>query len=290
MATTTTISPDVSWAFTLRQQVRALWARRETVRYLTTATLKAGHRNKVLGHLWNILDPLMFMLVYFFVFGILFGLAGGGREYHFMLYLLIGVLGYRFIAVTTSRSTICIRSNRGLIHEINFPKAVFPVSVALSSLYDFCWGLLLIVVFLLCGGYWPTIHYLWVPVLVALVVLFSLGVGFWVAYLGAFYADMANVIDVILRLLFYTSPIFYYVRLKPGVPEEHVLMHDHLTMQTIYLLNPVACFLECFRDAMLWGCMPEPRLLLCAVGFTVPVLVIGFIAFGRVEGRFAKYV
>lgn len=275
----------------LLERFRQLWARRETIRYLTSTNLKAGHRDKVLGHLWNLLDPLMFMLVYYFVFGVLFKLAGGGRTVHFMLYILVGILTFRFISGVINQAANCIRGNRGLIHEINFPKAVFPVSVTFSRLYDFLWGTIVIFAFLLLSGTWPTIHFLWLPLLVALMLLFTLGAALVVAYLGAFFADTTNVINVALRLLFYCSPIFYYVRPKAGIPKDDVfLYYGHETVYTLYMLNPIACFFECFRDALLWGDMPEPRMLLYMTAVSVILCMIGFAIFARGEGKFAKYI
>jgi len=277
-----------SAAPSLLARFRELYARRETIRFLTSSNLKAGHRDKVLGHLWNLLDPLMFMLVYFFVFGVLFGLAGEGRDrsIEFMLYIFTGILAWRFIDGTIAQSSLCVRANRGLIHEINFPKAVFPVSVMLSRLYDFLWGLCVLIAFLLLAGKWPTIHYVWLPILIAVAVLFVMGLAFVVAYLGAFFADTTNVISVALRLLFYCSPIFYFVRDKG---EYKAMFHDE-TIRFAYMLNPIACFFECFRDALLWGDMPEPRLLLYAAAVSVLVCVVGFAIFTRGEGKFAKYI
>jgi ABC-type polysaccharide/polyol phosphate export permease len=283
----------------LTEQLRRLYARRETIRYLTTSNLKAGHRDKVLGHLWNLLDPMMFMLVYYFVFGVLFNLAGGGRSVEFMLYILVGVLTFQFINATINQASTCIRGNRGLIHEIAFPKAVFPVSVALARLYDFVWGLVVLVAFLLAGGIWPTVHYLWVPLLIALAMLFTIGVTFIIAYLGAFFADTTNVVNVAMRLLFYCSPIFYFVRTEkhivvhPGFSEEVVanqaLISNELA-RFVYMLNPLAAFYECFRDALLWGRAPDPSQLHYLAVVSVVACLIGFAIFCRGEGKFAKYV
>jgi len=244
----------------------------------------------VLGHLWNILDPLMFMLVYYFVFGVLFKLAGGGRSLEFMLYILVGLMIWRFISSTIGQAANCIRGNRGLIHEINFPKAVFPVSVTFSRLYDFLWGTIVILVFLVLAGTRPTLQLLWLPLLVGLMLLFTTGAALVVAYLGAFFADTTNVLNVLLRLLFYCSPIFYYVRPKPGVPESDVFLYDHQTVHTLYMLNPIACFYESFRDALLWGEMPEARMLSYMLTVSVGVCLIGFAIFTRGEGKFAKYI
>lgn len=283
----------------LLERLRQLWARRETIRYLTSSSLKAGHRDKVLGHLWNLLDPLMFMLVYYFVFGVLFGMRGGGRSAEFMLYILIGVLTFQFISATTGQASACIRANRGLIHEISFPKAVFPVSVTSSRLYDLLWGLVVLVAFLLVAGIWPSIHFLWLPLLVVLTAMFALGVAFVVAFVGAFFADTTNVVNIVLRLLFYCSPIFYFVRdevsyeVRDGLCVEVVkyeaLFHNDLAC-LVYMWNPIACFFECYRDVLLWGRVPDPHLLYRAAVVSIIVCVVGFAVFCRGEGKFAKYV
>ena len=274
----------------LWEHFRRLWARRETVRFLTSSQLKAGHRDKVLGHLWNLLDPLMFTMVYYFVFGVLFNLAGRGRSVEFMLYIIIGVITWRFIQGTISQSANCIRGNRGLIHEINFPKTVIPVSATLSRFYDLIWGTVVIIGFLLASGTSPTIHLLWLPLLAALTVLFTMGVAFLVSCVGAFFADTVNTVDVVMRLMFYCSPIFYYVRPVPNNPEAQVFLQDHATGHFLYMLNPVAGILESARDALLWGRAPEREMLLYLAAVSIAVWVTGFAIFTKNEGKFAKYI
>jgi ABC-type polysaccharide/polyol phosphate export permease len=273
----------------LLERFRQLYARRETIIYLATRHLKAGHRDKVLGHLWNLLDPLMFMLVYFFVFGVLFGLirgSGSGRSFDFMLYILVGILVFRFVFGTASQSANAIRSNRGLIQEINFPKAIFPIAAVFARLYDFMWGMVVLVVIMLLGGYWPTVHFLWLFLLVTLMILFTVGASLIMSCLGAFFADMPNVMAVAWRLVFYTSPVFYYVR-DCG---PHKAMLKNATVKFFYMLNPLACFIECSRDAVLWGQVPELKYLIYVAVVSLVVGVVGFAIFTRAEGRFAKYI
>jgi len=272
----------------LRPYLRSLYARRETIRFLTISGLQAGHRDKILGNLWNILDPLLYMLVYYVVFGILFALAGAGKTIQFMLYIFVGVLTYRFIESTISQAANCVRGNRGLIHEINFPKAVFPISVVLARLYDFVLGLAILIVFLLVARVWPTAQYLWLPLLVASAVLFTLGASFIVAYLGAFYADTSNVVTVVMRLLFYCSPIFYFVRTVGGFEAMRAFRRE--SIRAIYMLNPIAGYLESFRDALLWGSAPDYGTMLYIVLISVLVALAGLALFARGEGKFAKYV
>ena len=93
-----------------------------------------------------------------------------------------------------------------------------------------------------------------------------------------------------MRLMFYCSPIFYFVRETPGAPGAFNVMAKHDTVQFFYLLNPIASLLECYRDALLWGVAPEARLLWYVTWISAALCVAGFALFSRGEGKFAKYV
>ena len=116
--------------------------------------------------------------------------------------------------------------------------------------------------------------------------MFTVGLAYLVAYAGAFFADTTNVVNVGLRLWFYTSPIFYFVR------DDHSIFNKpKLTdYQFYYMLNPVACMLECYRDALLWARAPEAGLLLYFAVATAIVLFAGLAVFASGEGKFAKYI
>ena len=264
------------------QSLRALYGRRETIRFLTHSNLKAGNRDKVLGHVWNLLDPLLFIAVYFVVFGWIFGQTARARAADFLTYLVIGVLAWRFLEGAVSQSTSCIRSYRGLIHAISFPKAVLPVSICLSRLYDFLWGLMAFIIILLLIGMNWSVHLLWIPLLVFVQLVFVMGLAFVVACLGAMYADTSNIVGVGMRLWFYCSPIFYYATGPHGmIPDRYVLY---------YMLNPVACFFEAYRSAFLHASAPQAAILLYLVTVSVGLWLVGFVLFTRREGEFSKYV
>lgn len=262
-------------------ELRRIWARRETIRYLVSANLKTGHRDKVLGHLWNLLDPLLFMGVYFLVFGVFFRQARGAPG-EFLLYLFVGILAWRFLDGTVSQAALCVRGNRGLIHEISFPKAVFPISICFSRMYDYLWGLLVLLIVLIIARNFPTWHVVWVVPLLVLQFAFTLGAGLVIAYLGAFYADTANVVQVGMRLWFYASPIFYQITgPKAIIPEKYL---------PYYMLNPMACIFQSLRGALIWHTSPDPGVWLYLLVIAAATLGIGLFVFFHGEGKFAKYV
>jgi ABC-type polysaccharide/polyol phosphate export permease len=265
----------------LGARLRQLYARRETILYLVGSNLKAGHRNKALGNLWNLLDPLLSLAVYFLVFGLLFQQARG-QTASYLTYLFIGVLAFRFLDGTIHQAVICIRGNRGIISEINFPKAVFPLSVSLSRLYDFLWGLFVLAAAMLLAQRPITWQALWVLPLVFIELIFVTGLAYIVAYLGAFFADTANICTVALRLAFYASPVLYYVHGRhTRVPPQYL---------SVYMLNPMACLLEGYHDALIRNVTPDPTYSLYLAGFALATLIVGYGVFSRGEGKFAKYV
>lgn len=270
----------------LASQVRELWARRETIQFLVSSQLKEGHRDKLLGNLWNILDPLLLMAVYYLVFGVALRL-GGDDPLHFLAYLYIGVLVWRFLDASIQQSTQVIRGNRGLVHEIRFPKSILPIAACLARAYDLIWGLLVLVLVLAAAKPFSadfalplTANLLWAPYLLFLQMAFVIGLAFFAAYLGAFYADTSNVAGAGLRLWFFASPVFYYVS------------GPHATVPAgfsrILLLNPVAGFLEGQRAVLIHGQMPEQLPYLTLVSLLT--LAGGFGLFSRGEGAFVKYV
>lgn len=271
---------------TLLQKFRQLYARRETIKFLVSTNLKSGDRDKFLGRIWGLLDPLLFMLVYLVVFGYFFNQArrGPGGISEFIIYLLCGVLSWRFFDGAVSAATTVISTNRGLIHEINFPKSVLPISICLSRLADFLYGVVILIGVVLFTHYDRlTIHVLWVPLIILLQLIFTLGLSFIVAAIGTFFADTANIVSVMLRFWFYASPIFYHVKKT----DRGIVPAD---WEPIYMLNPVACFFEAYRNCFLRGLMPDLHQLLYVSVVSLVMVTIGFAVFTRLEGQFAKYV
>ena len=285
-SSTTAISSDVG----LLGKLKALYRRRETVQFLVVSNLKAGHRDKLLGHLWSLLDPLLFAGVYFVVFGFIFRMTSRGRGADFMIYLVVGVFAWKFMEGAVMQATTCIRGRRGLLHEINFPKGVLPVSICLSRLYDFLWGQVAAIAIILILGKSISLQIAWLPLIIFLQLLFTLGLAFMVSYLGAFFADTENIVNVGMRLWFFMSPLFYYV--DDVVKDGEVIAKAHIpeAYRAIFMLNPMAGFLGAYRDSLLYHTAPDQMELLNLVTVSIVFFVVGFAMFVRGEGSFAKYV
>jgi ABC-2 type transport system permease protein len=259
-------------------------ARGETIRLLTRTQLAAGHRDKLLGNIWSLLDPIASLAVYYLVFGIGFRQAAGSPR-EFVLHLFLGLVVWRFVAESIGQATTCLRSQRGLILAADFPKAVIPISICFARLYDLLWALAVVAATAALLGMRFSLQVLWLPGLLALAFGFTLGVCFIVARAGLFFADTANVVGVGLRLWVLLSPIFYFARSEHG--RKGIVPPGLLDY---YMLNPIAGLLGGFRDVLIWGSSPRPDDLATVAGVACASLVLGFVVFARGEGRYAKYV
>lgn len=273
----------------IADQLRELVRRRGVIWHFFMSELKSDHRDKVLGNLWHLIDPLAFMLVYYTVWAIVLGRRGPD----FMAYLFVGIICYQFFQGSVVRSAQILRSHIGLIRGVYFPKAALPTAAVLSQLYGFLCGLLvlgiLMVFFLvkqsrldpqqLAAVPHPLsvgINLAWLPVVAAVEFAFCLGASYLFAVIGVWFRDTPNIMAFVLRLLFYLSPIFYY---PEDLPERFRLF---------YLLNPFSHFFAFMRGALIYNTPPVLSSMLYLIGFSLALLAIGFVAFARGEGTVVK--
>jgi len=265
--------------------LRSVLARGETIRLLTGSQLASGHRDKLLGNVWSLLDPVATLAVYYLVFGIGFRQAAGSPR-DFVLYLFVGIVVFRFVSETVGQATGCLRSQRGLILAADFPKAVIPISICLARLYDLLWALGVVAVVAVALGTPASIQLAWLPLLLALAVALALGLGFLVARAGLFFADLANIVAAGVRLWVLATPVFYFARDAHG--REGILPPGLLDYY--YGLNPMAGLLDAFREVLIWQSAPRSADLAHVAVTALALLVVGFVYFARGEGRYAKFV
>jgi len=246
--------------------------------------LKAGHRDKLFGYLWSLLDPLLMLAVYYLVFGIGFRQAGDD-PFEFVLYLFAGIVVWRFFGDATAQAAGCLRSHRALILASDFPKAVIPISICLARAYDLIWALFVVIGVAWWSGISPGVSLFWLPGIFAVQFALTLGIAILVAHLGLFFADTANIVSAFLRLWVLASPIFYFARSEHGrtgiIPPELI---DY------YMLNPIAGLLGAYRSVLIWSEPPSGADMAYVAGFAAVALVLGFVLFTRGERAYAKYV
>jgi len=262
-----------------REGFRELTGRWRLVRYLVGADLKRTHADTALGQAWWLLDPILQMLVYYFLFAIILQ-----RETpDFLLFLFAAILPWKWFSTTVNGAMNSVVGRQGLIRQVQFPKIVLPVASTVAETFSFAIGLIALAILFIPYHDRLSIWVLAIPVIAAVQLVFSLGVAIILAAANAFYRDVANVMGHLLRLLFYVSPALYALW---EVPNE--------TLRNLMMLNPLAVLLTAYRT-VIWGTETvdhgtQPDFLALGILLVVSLglLVLAVALFKRVEPAFAR--
>lgn len=254
--------------------LRKLWSRRELLRALIGTDLKLLYRNKWLGFLWTILDPLMMMLVYIIVVVVIFGQSNP----RYPAEVFTALIAWRWFSQTVNRSAGGITGKARLIQTVAFPKALIPTSTCLVGMVAYSCGLAALIPLLFVFKATLTLNLLWLPVIVAAQLLFTLGVAMAVAAIGVYFLDLENILTFGLRMWWYLSPGMYSVesRIDP-------------TIRSLYMLNPLAGLLVSYKNILVYGLPPSPFMVIAPV-LGIVMIIACLRAYAKLDANFAKEV
>lgn len=226
--------------------------------YSARASLKSDISGSYLSWIWWILNPLCFMLIYSYVFGVLFR----AREPSFGLFIFIGLTIWNFFSHNITRSVKVVRSNKAIIAKIYMPKYVLLLHDMAVEGFKMLISFGIVFVMMVIYRVPFTLKMLYViPILITLMVV-TYACGVFCLHLGVFIRDLPNAIPIILRLLMYLTGIFYDVQKRVPEPLNIWVMR----------INPLAMLIDALRNAFLNGEITHTFLLpvwfLLGVGFS----------------------
>jgi ABC-2 type transport system permease protein len=262
------------------KQFRDLFAYRELLFSLTKKELKVKYRGSILGFFWSLLNPILIMLVYSFVFSIV--LRQGIEE--FAIFLLCGLLPFNFFANSANYGVGTIISNANLVKKIYFPKEIIPLSTVFANLINFLLELVILFIVLSIFKYSFYIYLYYLPVIIIFQIFFVVGFTLLVSSLNVLYRDLGHLVSIIMTVWFFATPIIYPLNM---VPER---------FQFIVNINPMAIYVIFYRNIFYFVKYPEGfyipslKMILICVGITFGVFFLGYFVFKRVEPRFAEEV
>ncbi len=251
----------------------SLYEYRELIKNLVVSDLKVKYANSILGFAWSLLNPLLMLIVLYFVFSNVFK-----SEDNFAVYILIGLLAWRFFSIGTNSALNSIVGKPSLVTKIFIPREVLTLSSVLSGLISSTLEFLVLLPLLVIVGdglEWTIVLF---PVVHLLFFLIIYGLSLMLASMYVYFRDLNQIWDVLLQLGMFLSPIVYPVSI---IPEEY---------RSIYLLNPITCVINMYRDIFLYGNIPRISDLLIIVVSIVVLLSAGTLTFHRLSRRFAEEV
>jgi teichoic acid transport system permease protein len=290
-----------------------LWARRHFIVGFATARNVAMYTEARLGQLWQVLTPLLNATVYYLIFGILLDTSRGIS--HFLAFLITGIFVFNFTQRAFITSSRVIVDSLPLIRALPFPRACLPVGYVLIELEQLGMSMVVLAAIVLCTG--EPLTWWWLLAIPALLLqtVFNVGMGLFLARLGAGADDFSQLMPFLVRTWMYTSGVMFSL-------QTNSTLRNHPTVSFILQINPAAIFIDLVRNAILaterasWpgskpynkaacalydlhgknlensaychGTVTIDQLWLLGIGWAVVALAIGFVFFWQAETRYGR--
>lgn len=258
--------------------LRVGWRHRRLIVRLARRKIEARYRGSALGSSWTLLQPLLMLAVYTFVFGVVFQsrwqLDTGGQT-PFALVLFAGMIFYGIFAECITEAPSLMLANQTYIKQMMFPIEILPWVSVVAALFSFAVNLALLAVFQVALQGPPPWTSLAAPLLLAPLLLLTLGMTWMFSAAGVFLRDLSQIAGVLATTALFLSPIFYPA---DRIPE---------SFRPFYDLNPLVPMIEAFRAALFEGQLPDPRTLVALTALCWGVAWLGYVGFMRTRKGFA---
>ena len=261
---------------------------RELLRDLVWKDLRARYRYAVMGFLWAVIEPLMFMLILAFVFSFVLAdkkaLAGGDGVAPFSVMLLCGLIFWQYFTAALTSATLSLVDGRNLVKKVQFTREVIPIAACCVPLVNLCIGfVLLLALHLIMGGVIGPAT-LWILAVFSVQFVLTVGLALLLSCGHVLFRDVGNTVAVGLMFGFYASPVFYpldLVRHAASLPA---------WVPAAYMANPMAGLLTCYRQILFEQRFPDTALLVwpaCCAGL---VFMAGLVVFRRNAPTMADFL
>lgn len=257
--------------FSLTATVRSTSSAWNLLVALTARDMKVRYQGTFFSFIWWIARPCAMGLVLYFALGRVLRL----EIPNYGVFIMSGLFAWFWFSGSITSAAGSIVSNSGLVRKVQFPRMVLPLSAVLFNTAQFLVTLPILTVFVLISGLHPSpVWLVGIPILLVLQVLLLVGLGTLLASINVFFRDLGPMLEVVLLLMFYLTPIIYPMS---RVPEE---------FRPLVLANPASSLIEGWRQLFVHNELPGTDLW-SAVAATAIFLVLGIVAFRKLEKYFA---
>jgi ABC-2 type transport system permease protein len=257
------------------RRVRELWSFREVLFNLVRKELKVKYTGSVLGAVWSLLNPVVFLAVFFFVGKIL-----GAAANDYPVFLLAGLLPWNLFSASLSQGSVSVIANANLVKKVYFPREILPLATIGVALVDFVLQSLVFFAVLIVFGYGFVFDTIWFyPIAFVALLLFTTAMALWVSSVNVRYRDITHLIALALLVWFWLTPIVYAAGVVHTKLLEEFTTRGELLWK-IYLLNPMTWVVSGFQTALYHSPNDHPVLIPISHGQLAASLVIVVILSG----------
>lgn len=258
--------------------LRALVVQRELLATFAWRELRARYKGSALGFAWNFVIPLLQLVVFWLLFGVLLQsrpvtVTG---EKPFPIFLFVGLLPWTFFANSLLAGASSIVANGAIVKKVKLPVQLLPAASVLSALVNFLLSLIVLFVVLAVFGPRNPVGILWLPVLVAVQIVLNLGLAYLLAALTVFFRDVEHILGILLMAWYFLTPILFPIALVESRPRELLLLQ----------LNPMTSVIVGYQRALLDGLPPDWPGLAYSLAFGLVAFAAGFAYFRRAKDDF----
>lgn len=253
---------------------------RELIRYqemfigLVNREVRARYKGSALGFLWSLLNPLLMMAIYSLVFSVYLRI----NVPNYAFFLFCGLLPWQWFATTIQNATVAVVANSNLIKKVYFPLEILPLVNVTTNLVNFLFTLPILLLFMALFHVPITLNLLFLPILVGIQFLLTLGLAFFLCTMNAFFRDVEQLIGPLMLAWFYVTPVVYQAS---QIPER---------FQFLFFLNPMAPLIASYQAIFYSGRPPEWTWLLASLLHAVVFLLVGYTVFYRKKFTFPEIV
>jgi lipopolysaccharide transport system permease protein len=229
------------------------------------------YSNSLLGAAWNVINPLAMIIVYTVIFSQIMGakLPGVESTFAYSIYLCAGILTWGLFAELTGEGQNVFLKNANVLTKLSFPRICLPIIVVANACVNFSIIFTLFTVFLLISGNFPGLPFLAIFPLLALLIIFALGLGITLGVLNVFFRDVGQFFGIFITFWFWLTPIVYPITILPE------------RIQALLILNPMAPLLGAFQDVLVRGKWPHWENLWLVALLAIILCIIGMGLFRR---------
>jgi lipopolysaccharide transport system permease protein len=268
----THIQPSKGW---VAVRLGELWKHRELLFFLTWRDFKVRYKQTVMGVSWAVIQPLLTMVVFTFIFGRMAQLDSDGLPYP--LFSFAALVPWTFFVYALNQASNSLVSSANIIKKVYFPRIALPLATVFSGLVDLAIAFLVLFVLMAIYRFPPSSNVIWLPMFVLMAFAATVGISLWLSAMNVLFRDVRYAIPFLTQIWFFLTPIAY----SSSIIDE--------PWRTLYGLNPMAGVVEGIRWSLLGAPASASMILVSSLSATF-LLITGAFYFSRMEKTFADVV
>lgn len=252
---------------------KELYQYRELLKSNVKKDIRGKYKASFLGVLWSFINPLLQVLVYAIVFPYIMRV----QTENYLIFLICGIIPWTWFVTSVNQGAGVFVYNSNLIKKVYFPRIILPISNVLAGLINFLISSVIIVIFVLFSGLGFSWHLILLPIIAIIQYIFTLAVVLLVSSINVYIRDTEYIINFILNMMFYATPVLYSYELFKGS-----------NLIWLFRLNPMAHIINAYRDIFYVHVVPDLKGLFIICLVSMIMLLGSYLIYRKLEKGFAE--